>query len=46
MQIVNNKIDQLEHQVKLDFSHLEDMQILSPEDRQERLHNKALHHMN
>jgi len=42
---LKTKVEQLENQIKLDFSYFEDIHVQSPEDKQERLHNKALTHM-
>lgn len=43
---LKQRVEQLETQAKFDFSLIEDMYVNSPEDKQERLHNKAITHMN
>jgi hypothetical protein len=43
---MKQRVEQLETQAKFDFSLIEDMYVNSPEDKQERLHNKAITHMN
>lgn len=45
-QAVKASLKKMEDNVKIDFSHVDDTHVQSPEDRQERLHNKAQHLMN
>ncbi|CDW71485.1 kelch repeat [Stylonychia lemnae] len=45
-QALRASLKKMEDTVKLDFSHVDDIHIQSPEDRQERLQNKAQHLMN
>jgi len=40
------RVDSLEQTVKVDFSQVEDVSVQSAEDKYERLHSKALSHMN